>query len=189
MTADAPDGPLWVFAYGSLIWSAPFEPVETRRAVLHDFRRSFCMYSVIYRGTEQDPGLVLALDHEEGVRCRGLALRVRDEERDAVLAEVRRRELVSSAYLEKRVALETEAGQVEATAFVIDRTHAQYAGGLPLDVQAERIGRCAGDRGPNAAYLFETVDALRRWGIRDGELEQLARRVRADPVPFRGAGE
>lgn len=179
MTADAGDGPLWIFAYGSLIWSAPFEPAEIRRAVLRDFRRSFCMFSVRYRGTQEDPGLVLALDHEEGAACSGLALRVADWERDVVMEAVRRRELISSAYLEKRVRLETEAGPVEASAFIIDRMHDQYAGGLTFEVQAERIARCIGDRGPNEVYLFETVDALHRWNIRDGDLEQLAARVRA----------
>ncbi|MGR3541337.1 MAG: gamma-glutamylcyclotransferase [Hasllibacter sp.] len=178
MTADAPDGPLWVFAYGSLIWSAPFEPAETCRATLRDFRRAFVMHSVRYRGTETDPGLVLALDFEEGAACEGLALRAADHERDAVLAGLRERELVSSAYLEKRVPLETARGPVMATAFVVDRAHGQYAGGLPIEVQAERIARCRGDRGPNDEYLFQTVEALHSWDIPDPELDRLAGLVR-----------
>lgn len=178
MTADAPSGPLWVFAYGSLIWSAPFEPAERRRARLRDFRRAFAMHSVRYRGTQEDPGLVLALDFEEGAVCEGLALRVAEAERDAVLSDLRERELVSSAYLEKRVPLETAEGPITATAFVVDRAHGQYAGGLPLEVQADRIARCRGEKGPNDAYLLKTVEALHEWSIPDAELDRLAGMVR-----------
>ena len=170
--------PLWVFAYGSLIWNPGFEPAESRPATLPDFRRSFCMRSIHHRGSEAQPGLVLALDFAEGASCTGLALRVRREETREVMGALRERELISSAYLEKRVDLGTEQGPVTAVAFVIDRDHAQYAGGLPLDSQAGIIARASGDRGTNADYLFQTVDALDELRIEDGELAELATLVR-----------
>lgn len=169
--------PLWVFAYGSLLWNPEFEPAERRRAVLRDFHRSFAMRSIHHRGTEAAPGLVLALDFEEGATCTGLALRVRDEERREVIEALRARELISSAYLEKRVLLETDEGEVPATAFVIDREHQQYCGGLPLDVQAAIIAEASGGRGPNADYLFETMRALRALGIGDPDLHALEEMV------------
>ena len=171
------DEPLWVFAYGSLLWNPGFEPAERRRATLRDFHRSFAMRSIHHRGSEEKPGLVLALDFEEGASCTGLALRVRDEERREVMAALRERELISSAYLEKRVALETEGGPLTALAFVIDRDHQQYCGGLPLDVQADIIAVARGGRGPNADYLAETVRALRDLEIEDADLSQLAEMV------------
>lgn len=169
---------LWVFAYGSLIWNPGFEPAEARPAILEDFHRSFAMRSLHYRGTEAAPGLVLALDFEEGAECRGLALRVAPERACEVMAQLRERELISSAYLEKRVVLRSEEGEVPAVCFVIDREHAQYCGGLPLDVQAGIIARAAGERGPNDEYLHRTVEALRKMDIEDADLEWLDAEVR-----------
>ena len=60
-----------------------------------------------------------------------------------------------------------------AVAFVIDRDHQQYCGGLPLGVQADIIAGATGGRGPNADYLFETVRALRSLDIRDLDLRRL----------------
>ena len=53
--------PLYIFAYGSLIWKPGFDWAERRLAALTGWRRSFCMSSIHYRGTPEAPGLVLAL--------------------------------------------------------------------------------------------------------------------------------
>ena len=37
--------PLWVFAYGSLMWNPGFAVRETQPARLHGFHRAFCIYS------------------------------------------------------------------------------------------------------------------------------------------------
>ena len=176
--AAAGNEPLWVFAYGSLIWNPGFDPAERRPAVLRDFHRSFCMRSIHHRGSETHPGLVLALDFAEGATCRGLALRVRADEAREVMEALRARELISSAYLEKRVELETADGPVTAVAFVIDRDHAQYAGGLPPEAQATIIADASGGRGTNADYLFQTVAALDDLRIGDPDLANLATLVR-----------
>ena len=56
------------------------------------------MSSIRYRGTEDAPGLVLALDDAPDASCAGLALRVAAADTDAVLAGLRARELISDAY-------------------------------------------------------------------------------------------
>jgi glutathione-specific gamma-glutamylcyclotransferase len=66
------EGPLWLFAYGSLIWNPTFEVVETRRATAIGWHRSFCMEMTSWRGTREIPGLMMALDR--GGRCDGVAL-------------------------------------------------------------------------------------------------------------------
>src|SRR3954452_8508036 len=65
---------LWVFGYGSLMWSPEFPFVERRQALLRGYHRRFCVYSHRYRGTPDRPGLVLGLDL--GGSCRGIAFRV-----------------------------------------------------------------------------------------------------------------
>ena len=52
--------PLWIFGYGSLIWDPGFAPAERMPARLAGWHRSFCMRSIHYRGTAEQPGLVLA---------------------------------------------------------------------------------------------------------------------------------
>jgi len=171
---------LWVFGYGSLLWDPGFDIAERRLATLHGYARSFCMHSIHHRGTPQLPGLVLALDASAGAACEGIAMRVPAGQEERTLAYLRGRELISSAYLEKRlpIAFEDNA-QVSAVTYVIDPGHVQYCGALPLEQQARIIARAQGDRGPNTEYLFNTADHLREIGLHDPDLDWLAARVRA----------
>lgn len=171
-------GDLWVFGYGSLIWSPEFPIAERRLARAKGWRRSFCMWSVHYRGTEADPGLVLALDADAQAECAGVAFRVASGSEDETLAYLRARELVSSAYIEVHLPLETEKGPLTAVAYVVDPAHPQYSGGLGLEKQAEIIARAAGERGPNRDYLWSTTAHLNELGIADPELDWLTSRVR-----------
>lgn len=163
---------LWVFGYGSLVWKQGFEVAESRKARLDGYRRRFCMWSIHHRGTEDEPGLVLALEPADGAACDGMAFRAADPE--TALAALRERELVSAAYHERRLPLWTPEGEVEAVAYVVDTAHRQYARDLTLSQQAEIIGRAAGGQGPNVEYLRNTARALRDEGIRDPDLERLA---------------
>lgn len=171
---------LWIFAYGSLIWNPGFAVAETCLAKAAGFRRGFFMRSVHYRGTPEAPGLVLALDSCAGESCTGMALRATPGTGPAVLAYLRARELISYAYFEHVCALELVDGrQVQATTFVVARDHAQYAGALPLEAQAEIIARAEGSAGPNRDYLENTVQSLRGLNIDAPELFELARLVDA----------
>ncbi len=175
-----PGAPLWVFGYGSLLWNPEFEVAEQVTALLSGYHRSFCMRSVHHRGTHDAPGLVLALDAAEEGACEGLALRVAPGAEDATLAMLRERELISSAYAELLVPLAlTDGRRVDAIAYVIQRAHVQYCGGLDLEEQAQIIARAVGGRGPNTEYLFNTVSHLRELGVQDAELDWLAARVTA----------
>ena len=170
---------MWVFGYGSLLWSPGFEPAGIVPARLHGWRRSFCMLSTSYRGSATAPGLVLALDRDEAGWCDGLALRLPEAGRDTVLAALRARELNASGYREHELPLALHGGgEVRALAYVIDRSHAHYCPLTPAE-QAGRIARARGARGANADYLGETVAALARLGLHDPELEALWTQVRA----------
>lgn len=170
---------LWVFGYGSLIWDPGFPVAERRIARLEGWHRSFCMRSIHHRGTVEAPGLVLALDRAEGAACAGVAFRVEPGAEAATLAALRERELVSSAYLEEMLTVETAQGPVEALTYVIDPAHDQYCGGLDLAEQARIIARSVGGRGANRDYLWATVAHLADLGIDDPDLVWLDREVRA----------
>jgi len=171
---------LWVFGYGSLLWNPGFTPVETAHARLEGYARSFCMRSIHHRGTDDKPGLVLALDAQLGSTCDGLAMLMHEAELDATMAYLRERELVSSAYLEKMLPLRLADGRdVTAVTYVIDPEHVQYCGSLELEEQAQIIATAIGGRGPNSEYLFNTAAHLSELGIPDAELDWLCARVRS----------
>lgn len=174
------DNSLWVFGYGSLLWEPGFAFDERVQARLAGWHRSFCMRSIRYRGTEDAPGLVLALDAAAEAVCDGVAFAVAPGHAAATLAYLRERELISSAYLECWLPLALADGRrIEALAYVIDPDHVQYCGGLALEEQARVIARAEGGRGLNRDYLWNTVAHLAALGIRDGDLDWLDARVRA----------
>jgi len=171
-------GDFWVFGYGSLIWKPGFAHVATRRAHLHGFRRSLCVYSWVHRGTEAHPGLVLGLDR--GGSCVGLAFRVPGELRNEVVGYLRERELVTNVYSERWLKIRLEDGATdEALCYIVDRSHRQYAGHLDVDQAAAVIRDAVGQSGPNEEYVFNTLRHLEALGIRDHWLEGVGARLNA----------
>jgi len=171
--ARLPAADLWVFAYGSLMWRPGFTYAEARRARLTGYRRAFCIYSVHHRGTPQRLGLVLGLDR--GGACEGVAYRIAAANAAAVKAYLRARELVNGVYREAFLPVELEHPPTEATAlaYIVERAHPTYAGGLPPSLQARLIRSAKGLSGANLDYLVSTVRHLHELGIRDRELERL----------------
>lgn len=135
------------------------------------------MRSIHYRGTAENPGLVLALDALEGAHCQGLALSVPDGQHDTTLEYLRERELISSAYLEKFLHIDLADGRrVEAVTYVIDPAHDQYCS-LNTEEQAQIIARAVGGSGPNTDYLHNTATHLSELGIKDKDIDWLSSRV------------
>jgi len=172
---------LWVFGYGSLLWNPGFPVAETRVALLRDWHRSFCMSSIHHRGTEENPGLVLALDKLPGAVCHGLALRTPAEHAAGTLAYLRERELISSAYVETRQTVEFAGGgtQADVLTYVINPDHVQYRADLSLEDQAQIIAQATGGRGPNDEYLYNTAAHLHELHLPDPDLDWLVARVKA----------
>lgn len=169
----------WIFGYGSLMWAPDFPVAEQVIAQADGWRRSFCLLSVRHRGTDDCPGLVLALEPQPGQVCTGVALRVPDADWPGVIAAIRDRELVTGAYREAALTLALADGRrVEALTYVIQPGHAQYAAGLMLEEQARIIAAAQGGRGPNRDYLYNTVAHLTAMGIPDDDLSRLEVLVR-----------
>ena len=168
---------MWVFGYGSLMWNPDFPVAARQIAVLHGWRRSFCMRSIHHRGTPEAPGLVLALDRDAGARCHGVAFQVAPGAEAKTLTALRDRELISSAYLEEWVPVSLTGGQTQqALAYVIDPDHVQYCD-LDLEDQAHIIAHATGGRGSNRDYLNATAGHLTELGIADPDLNWLVDRV------------
>lgn len=172
---DMPDGAMWVFGYGSLMWDPGFPHLESRTSLLRGYHRAFCIYSLRYRGTPECPGLVLGLDR--GGSCRGIAYRVDASVRHEVLAYLWEREMFTRAYQPRRVTVTLDGAKPEpvtALTFVVDRAHRQYAGKLPTAEVTRLIAAGQGSRGHCRDYLLNTVRHLRDLGLSSPPMTRLA---------------
>jgi cation transport protein ChaC len=170
-------GPVWVFGYGSLMWNPAFHFAEERTARIHGFHRQFCLWARSGRGSPERPGLMLSI--ESGGSCNGVAYRIA---RHAVRTELDilwRREMRSLSYRPLWVTAHTRKGAVQAIVFAVNRSHERYVPGLDASTVVRYLANGAGLNGTCCEYLFDTVDHLRRLGIRDERMENLAWEVRA----------
>ena len=186
LAADpAPSGPLQLFVYGSLLWKPEVAHVTEAPALLRGWHRAFCIRLPRFRGTEDFPGLMMALDR--GGACRGLALTLEPGDKAQQLDKLFRRELPynPTANLPRWVHVETATGPVTALTFVMNRASPLYTGPLSPDVVADVLAQACGYGGTGAEYLLNTVAHLESRGIRDSLLWQLqdmvAARIEAHP--------
>ncbi|BCG95553.1 gamma-glutamylcyclotransferase [Mesorhizobium sp. 131-2-1] len=178
MLATRPDGrDVWIFAYGSLLWNPAVEHVEERAGVVPGWHRSFCIRMRDWRGTVDQPGLMMGLDR--GGQCRGMALRLAEDTVEAQLGKLVRREMpvrpsskpFTHGY--RWLQVQTSQGLVRAIAFVVNRKGGNYMGGLTLDETAGILARACGHAGSCAEYLHNTISQLEALGIRDRNLWRL----------------
>jgi len=167
--------PVWLFAYGSLMWNPEFEFAEVRPALLRGYHRRFCLYSRDYRGTPERPGLVLGLDR--GGSCHGIAYRLPPDRLGTTFDRIWAREMTGRVYEMRRVAVRTADGIITAHACVVRRASSDYAGRLSVDRMAELLAIAAGGRGTGREYLANTVRHLEALGIRDRLLHRIEARV------------
>jgi cation transport protein ChaC len=181
LMAERPDGPLHIFAYGSLIWNPTFEAVARRRAVARGWHRQFALVLRGLRATPEAPGLMMTL--MSGGRCVGLALEVAaGAEREVLEQSVRREFFFVEPMINYRwLRLDAEEGQLRGLAFWAGPTGPNVQRGLALEEAASRIARACGPRGSNAEYLRNTVRSLEEHGIADRNLWSLQRLV-ADAI-------
>lgn len=171
-----PGAELRVFGYGSLMWRPDFPYIDIVPASLHGYHRAFCIRSTHYRGTRENPGLVLGLDR--GGMCHGRMFRVKPEHAAEVAEKLHQREMVTGVYEPRWVKVRLEHGQIAtALTYVADRKHPQYAGKLDVAEMARRIRRAVGRTGSNVEYLRNTVQHLEEMGIHEGVLHRVLRQV------------
>ena len=167
--------PVWVFAYGSLMWNPEFDFAEARRGLLHGYHRSFCLYSRDYRGSPERPGLVLGLDR--GGSCFGIVYRLPPERLGETFDRIWAREMTGRVYEMRRVRVRTPQGGVVAQACVVRRDSPDYAGRLSAEEAARVLANAVGGRGTGRDYLINTVRHLEALGVRDGRLHRIEARV------------
>ena len=171
-----PGAELRVFGYGSLMWRPDFPYIDIVPATLHGYHRAFCIRSTHYRGTRENPGLVLGLDR--GGMCHGRMFRVKPEHASEVTEKLHQREMVTGVYEPRWLKVRLEDDRIAtALAYVADRKHPQYAGKLEIPEIARRIRLAIGRTGSNVEYLRNTLLHLEEMGIHEGVLHRVLRQV------------
>jgi cation transport protein ChaC len=160
---------LHVFAYGSLMWNPALEASVRGRALIHGWHRSFCLRSVVGRGSPNEPGLMLALDR--GGSCNGMLLRIPAARVRAELALLWRREMAIGSYDARWVKARIGGERLAAITFVVARGTGRYVRGLSVCDAAALINRGKGSLGTCRAYFDATLDKLRQLGIEDRRME------------------
>ncbi|PDT02100.1 gamma-glutamylcyclotransferase [Rhizobium chutanense] len=180
---EAGSASIWVFAYGSLIWSPEFEATARKRATAYGWHRSFSLKIERWRATSEQPGLMMAL--ERGGRCDGVLLRLSDERRRKdlrvlVAREIRYREV---ADMVRWVQVQTPEGTRRALTFWASTRRSGLTQPLPMESTATLIASACGQGGSCAEYLHKTIIDLEAEGIRDRNLWRLqalvAERIKA----------
>jgi cation transport protein ChaC len=172
-------GDLWIFGYGSLMWDPGFPYLKRAPALVHGYHRALCINSNRWRGTPEQPGLVLGLDR--GGACRGIAYLVAAGQVTATIQELWAREMRRRVYKVRLLRTRLPDGEARAFTFIADPQHADYAGALTIEQTARRVATCRGARGPNIEYLTRTLDHLAELGVRDHNLLRVLDAVSALP--------
>jgi cation transport protein ChaC len=170
--AQLPKGDLWIFGYGSLMWSPGFSFRQKALGRIHGYHRALCILSTRYRGTKRKPGLVMGLCR--GGSCWGMAFRVHAEGVRYALARLWQREMPRRVYAPRllRVQLGSER-RVRALAFLADPTHPAYVRELDLHGRARLVAQGIGQRGPCVDYIRNTLDHMHQLGVNDPHLERI----------------
>jgi cation transport protein ChaC len=178
---QAAPGPLWVFAYGSLIWKPAIAASDHRRALAHGWHRAFCLKLTRWRGSPAQPGLMMGL--RRGGRCTGMVHRLADDDRQNLLVRLLRREVGNDQHLTgvRWINVDTDRGKLRALAFWAEPIGLENWVDLPPRDVAHILARACGHGGSGAAYLFHTVRHLDELGIRDRNLWRLQHLV-ADEI-------
>jgi glutathione-specific gamma-glutamylcyclotransferase len=169
----APGQPIQLFAYGSLIWKPEVEHRAERLGIARGWHRSFCLQTHRFRGTADQPGLMMALDR--GGQCRGVLYELPPDDPAVLLDRLFRREFTVKPInsMPRWLVVATSDGPVKALGFVMNRTSPYYAGRLPLSEVARTLARACGHWGSGAEYVLNTVTQLEARGIRDSGLWRL----------------
>ena len=172
----ASDGSKWVFGYASLMWDPGFDHVDVKPAQVHGYHRALCVYSYLYRGSRETPGLVCGL--RPGGSCRGMAFMVAAKNWASVEKYLFDREMVYGVYIPSWMQANIAGKREEIYGFVANPDHEQFAGNLSDQQIADLISAGQGIHGSGVEYLENTIAQMDQFGIRDRALRRIMRLVR-----------
>lgn len=169
---------MWVFGYGSLIWSKWETQFDCTRRVLADLPdhcRIFNKASVKNWGTKDMPCPTLNLTRVAGGICRGVAFEFSDNQKQKLLGYLEKRE--GKAPSEMSVQLDDQ-GQVLALVSFYEGKNVII--GKTLEETASMVASASGTKGYCLAYVKEIAEELSNLGIYDPVVAEFWSRVNHD---------
>ena len=164
-------GDLWIFGYGSLMWSPCFDYTQKALGRAHGYHRALCILSTRYRGTQTKPGLVMGLCR--GGSCWGMAYRIDALRLRRALARLWYREMPRRVYEPRLIPIRIGSRTVRALAFVADPTHPAYVRELDLHGRARLVAQGIGERGRCVDYIRNTLEHMLELGVNDPHLARI----------------
>jgi len=166
----------WVFGYGSLMWEPGFACQKGQPALLKGYHRRYCMYSIITRGTPEEPGIMLGV--LPGGECVGTAFSYDRAKETEVLDYLDNREGEGRA--NRRVMLPVQLlgngnGQtlINAWSYLPLVSYEHYVGSLDQERIAELITKGKGKNGTAREYFNNLLTEVRRLEVKEDYLENL----------------
>jgi cation transport regulator ChaC len=157
-------GPLWIFAYGSLIFRPGIPFVEQRTALLEGYARRFWQGSIDHRGVPGAPGRVVTLVQEPSASCWGLAYLVAPQHEAQVLRDLDLREQggYERHWVDLRFALPVPsaeragdfAGSTRALVYVALPNNPNFLGATTLETLVQQVRGARGPSGLNRDYVL-----------------------------------
>lgn len=166
--------PVWLFGYGSLIYKAGFDYIETRTATIQGWKRRFWQGSHDHRGTPMDPGRVATLIADDSASCTGLAYRVTPD----VFEQLDVREKNGYLRLIRPLRL-ADGGEVEGLVYIATEDNAAYLGPASEAAIAHHVWGSSGPSGPNSEYVLELARALKAMNVDDPHVFAIESSLRA----------
>ncbi|MFJ4064391.1 gamma-glutamylcyclotransferase [Pseudomonas sp. NPDC089996] len=165
--------PVWLFAYGSLMWNPLVEYEEVQPATLEGWQRQFSIRLTSGRASAESPGRMLSLG--PGGRTEGIAFRLpeQDLERELKLAWVR--EMVAGFYRPEWMPIRLQNGRIaSALVFAGRADHPMYEVDNSSQTVAQVVINAKGYLGSNAEYVHQLKAVLAEFGISDGYVNEIA---------------
>lgn len=175
--SQAVDEPLWIFAYGSLIWRPDFAFEERLVGRVDGYARRFWQASTDHRGTPESPGRVVTMVPSPKERCWGVCFRVRDADRGGVLEELAIREKGGYSVERLRVVSRDSNRTVTALGYVGHPHNPNYVGEAPLSEIADIVRDARGPSGHNVSYVLHLAEALSELDLFDEHVFELANQL------------
>lgn len=164
--------PVWLFAYGSLMWIPTIAIEEMQRARINGWQRRFCIRLLTGRATPEYPGRMLSLD--EGGMTEGMIFRIPECLLENELSIIWMREMITGLYKPVWADVLTSSGEtIKALTFVSDREHPCYESDSSAMTSAEFISQACGELGTNREYVERLNSTLSAWGMNDNYVSSI----------------
>lgn len=170
---------LWIFGYGSIIWKQGFPFAESAPGWIAGWSRRLWQGSPDHRGVPGAPGRVVTLVAQPGARCRGMAFRLLDSQREVVLRGLDERE--SGGFRQTRTHFHFAGDRrppAHAVTYVAPPDNPNFLGAVSLEVMVRQVRGARGRSGSNLDYVLRLVERLGEFAAEDEELFRVAERLR-----------